>query len=235
MKIKSKKKQFLQNMSQKPIILQPGDKIPLAIVTQLSKANEIKGDFPKYLRAVEQIFCLDPLPPITTEQKLYMAGFLEGEGSISVSTKKLQTGKFGVIVDPEFHVTQHINGVSQLHKALSIFQTGKFKYKSGSNATMVFIIDNRRSLVEKVLPFYETYCKPHSCPAKIQRLSNFTKLLKLLDAGAHTNAASMLNEVLPIWDDMRMQKGQSNQAFTSLKDAQDYIQDFIKKNRILRD
>lgn len=213
----------MNNLIKNYIILAPKSLLPLVVKEQLIKANAIKGDFPKYLREIERIFCLDTLPPITIEQKLFIAGFVEGEGSINVSAKKLKTSKFGIVVDPEFSVTQHVNGVSQLHKALCIFQTGKIRYKSGSNATLIFTIDNRQSLVEKVIPFYEKYCKPHSSPAKIQRLNSFKKLLKFLDEKAHHNRILLRDEILPIWAEMRMQQGQSNQAFESLKDAQDFV------------
>ena len=55
------------------------------------------------------------------------------------SAKKLKTAKFGVIVDPEFSVTQHINGICHLYAALSIFKTGRIRHKGGSNATFVFV------------------------------------------------------------------------------------------------
>lgn len=101
---------------------------------------------------------------------------MEGEGSTNVSAKKLETAAFGVLVDPEFSITQHVDGIVHLHRALLTFNTGRISYKSGSDATMVFRIDNRQNLVEKVIPFYHDYVYEFSCNDKIERFENFKKL-----------------------------------------------------------
>lgn len=212
----------------KQTILLSGEGLPQQIIEQLKKANDDnKGDFRQYLLDVERIFGLDPIPSITTEQKHFIAGFLEGEGSINVSAKNLKSAKFGIMVDPEFSVTQHVNGISQLHKALNIFKTGRVRLKSGSNATMVLTIDNRQSLLEKVIPFYETYVKPNSSPFKNERLSKFKEILVLMNEKKHQDQTSFRDSILLLWDGMRMQKGQSNEAFASLQDAQDYVDKFV--------
>lgn len=214
-----------------PFTLKPGEKMPEEKLQQLKKANEeysYSKDFSKYLKDLREIFHIEKVQE-TTESKLFLAGFLEGEASLSISAKKLSTAKFGLLVDPEFNVTQHVNGFSVLYLALEIFKTGRIRHKQGSNATLVLTIDNRRSLEEKVIPFYENYVVVFSSYEKKERLSNFKYLLKLFNDGAHLDLERLVNEILPIWDKMRKQKGQSNEVFENLETAQLYARNFKKK------
>lgn len=43
------------------------------------------------------------------------------------------------------------------------------------------------------------------------------------------NLESLINECLPLWDDMRIQKGQSNESFKNLQEAQNYVRNFKKQ------
>src|SRR5256885_11972003 len=44
---------------------------------------------------------------ITEQQKWFLAGFIEGEGSVCISIKEHPTAQFGYYVDPEFFLYQH--------------------------------------------------------------------------------------------------------------------------------
>ena len=208
----------------------PGEKLSDQVLLELDKANDYytkHKDFPKYKRDIEAIF-KQKTPNITTEQNLFLGGFIEGEGSLNISAKKLKTAKFGLLIDPEFSITQHVNGVVNLLAVLETFKTGRIRYKSGSNATLVFIIDNRQSLKEKVIPFWESYITPYGSPYKQWRLFTFKKLIELFENNKHQDLDSFINEILPLWDSMRMQKGQSNESFNTLEDAQDYARNSRK-------
>lgn len=210
--------------------IQPGEKMPQDKLEQLKKINDAfskTSNFSKYLIDLRQLFQIEEVQ-VTSESKLYLAGFLEGEASINISTKKLSTGKFGLIVDPEFNVTQHVNGFKTLYLALEVFKTGRIRHKSSSNATLVLTIDNRQSLEKKVIPFYEQYVVPFSYSEKVKRVAKFKTLLELFNKGAHKDLEQFLNQILPIWDEMRKQKGQINETFNSLEQAQDYARNFKK-------
>lgn len=206
--------------------LGPGEQIPEDLLNQLKEANDQfskNKSFSEYKRKIENIFRLKPIPNITKPHKLYMAGYVGGEGSLNISAKKLRTARFGLMLDPEFSITQHLNSVSDLYLAMCVFQTGRIRYKSGSNATLCFIIDNRQSLEEKVLPFYENYYFPYGSEFKKDKARKFQKLLCAFREKKHLDRESFVFEMLPIWADMRMQTGQVNQSFQSLKEAQDYV------------
>jgi hypothetical protein len=84
---------------------------------------------------------------------VFLAGLIEGEGSVNASTKKTKNAKFGFCIDPEFSLTQQMDNVEVLYLALCIFHTGRIHYKAGSRSTLVFTIQNTLSLKEKVIPF----------------------------------------------------------------------------------
>nr|AYQ94866.1 hypothetical protein [Microspora sp. UTEX LB472] len=216
------------NLNNKRIYCLPSEKLSTNIIKELAAAKaSTKKDFPKYMRAIGEILSISEAP-ITTESKLFLAGFIEGEGSLNVSAKKLNTATFGLMLDPEFSITQHVNGVETLYLAMSIFKTGRISYKSGSNATLVFVIDNRQSIEEKVLPFLQKYVTPYGSAFKKQRMESFKKVLTLLKDNAHTDLGRFISQLLPEWDALRMQEEQKNESFKSLKDAQEYVQTFCK-------
>jgi hypothetical protein len=220
-----KKRSSISLPHEDEIYLKPGEKISEKLLETLKEINgkySRNKNFPEYQRSICQLFRLKPVQ-ITEKSKFYLAGFVEGEGSMNVGAKKNTTSRFKVYLDPEFSLTQHICGISNLYLAMCYFQTGRIRHKTGSNATMVYTIENRQNLKEKVLPFYEKYIKPFGCAIKIRRAQIFKELLRLFDEKAHLDFDRMFYEVLPLWDAIRIQVGQSNQTFKSLIEAQQYV------------
>nr|AAL34336.1 putative protein [Chlorogonium elongatum]ALO21368.1 putative LAGLIDADG homing endonuclease [Chlorogonium capillatum] len=214
--------------NRKFFFLNPGEKLPEDIVTKLKQINDSfskHSDFSRYKREIKELFQIAHIF-VTEDSKRFLGGFLEGEASLNVSAKKLTNAKFGLLIDPEFSITQHVNGISNLYLALEVFQTGRISLKNGSNATMVFKIDNRQNLQQKVVPFYETYVNRYGSPNKKARVVLFLQLLDLFNQKGHENLQVFVEKMLPIWDKMRMQKGQSNEAFPDLDTAQRYVKNF---------
>lgn len=214
------------------IFLRPGEKLPKAIVDGLKEANvrmNKSKNFEEYRRRMQHILKLPNYVPLNESQKFYLGGFLEGEGSIHIGAKKGPNTRFGAYLDPGFNVTQHVNGAKHLFDCLSFFRTGRIRHKGGSNATLVFEIDTRQSLQDKLIPFYKEYVLPSSSPAKKQRFEKFCYLLDAFDQKKHLEFDSFIYELAPIWDDLRMQKGQKNETFQSLEDFQRYCIEFVKQ------
>ncbi len=200
-------------------------KVQQSILVNLSKINKdysAHKNFMRYKKEIQKCFVLYPVQ-IKKNAQFYCAGFIAGEGSINVSIKKKIYGPFKLMVDPEFSITQHVNGILYLYYALCIFQTGRIRYKTGSNATFVYSIDNRRHLEEKIVPFYENFIKPYGSAFIKDRIQKFKKILLYLKKKAHLNEHQMLYEILPLWDQLRMQQGQINQTFQNLEEAQHYV------------
>lgn len=214
----------------KSLCCAPGEKIDVTVLDALRNANAAakKVGFDQYLETIAQIFNLEPPMPITIPDKFFFGGFIEGEGSINVSAKKLKTARFGILVDPEFSITQHVNGIANLYTSLALFKTGRIRHKTGSNATFLFVIDNRIALKEKVVPFMREFTVLTASQAKKERLNKFARLLDLLEEGKHLNIQSLQKDILPIWNDLRLQKDQINEVFKNLQEAQDSVAQFSK-------
>ena len=140
-----------------------------------------------------------------------------------MSAKKRRNALFGVIIDPEFSITQHFDGFFFLFGALLLFETGSIHFKSGSNSTFVYRIDNRRSLVEKVIPFWETYVFPYQDIKQKQRMKDFKEIITFLEKKKHKNLFSFKDQILPLWSKLRKQKGGRNELFPDLESAQRFV------------
>ena len=115
---------------------------------------------------------------VTENFKWFLAGLIEGEGSICISLKKHPTAKFGFYIDPEFFIYQHKSARELLEQAKTFFATGAIVPKPGNEDVLVYKITSRRSIVEKVIPFFEKYMRYGS---KIKR-RNFQILKEIVFA-----------------------------------------------------
>lgn len=116
-------------------------------------------------------------------EKYFLGGFFEGEGSLYASLKINGSSRFGYYVDPEFAVYQHQSGLHLLEKSKLLFGTGSIYKKPGSETVWQHVIVNRRSLMERVIPFYEKYVFPFSC--KQDSFLIFKELVHCLEKKEH--------------------------------------------------
>lgn len=205
--------------------LLPGEKISPEFCQSLQLANAKRTQ--SLTQYIKTLCALGNLPPVkgqTEKHKQFLGGFILGEGSLNVSAKKGKGAVCGLYLDLEFSCTQHINGLWHLINLCYLFRSGRIGYKSGSNATLVFTIQDRTTLWEKVVPYWQRYIAPHALDDKGRsRFDTFVKLLIAFREGKHKVADSFVQEMLPLWDSMRQQKGQANESFSSLKEAKDYV------------
>jgi hypothetical protein len=212
-------------MNQKPFYYcAPGTVVSEEILQRVKEINETYSkskDFPKYMQDLKKFFKFKK-PITTTILKV-------GEASLNIRAKKLKTAKFGVILDSEFTATEHINDIFHLYAALSIFKTGRIRHKGG--AEFVFVVCDRVSIQDKVIPFFESYVLPYASFEKVERMQTFKELLLLMKSKEHLNLEGLINKVLPLWDSLRIQRGQKNQAFESLDAAQDFVRNHSKTKK----
>ena len=124
------------------------------------------------------------LPRKESELKMYLAGFIDGEGSFNVSFKPHLSMKLGWVVDPAFQVYQHKNNVEILQLISSVMHCGYIRPKSPTSDVMVLMVDNRRTLQEKIIPFFSKY------PLLSKKREDFVKfkmVLSLMEQKAHLN------------------------------------------------
>ena len=87
----------------------------------------------------------------------YFAGFVEGEGCFSVSIKPHKQMRFGWVVDPMFSIYQHKKNRNILEIFQKELQCGYIVEKQGNPEVLVLVVDNRRTLEEKIIPFFNKY------------------------------------------------------------------------------
>lgn len=217
-------------------LLKPGVPLPADINQEIKLINAAREkDFSEYIKNLKDLFGYKEQHPLTDQYKSFLAGFICGEGSINVSAKKIKGrtsprgGREGscLRLDLEFSVTQHANKASILIDLCVLFDAGHIRYKKGSNATLVFTISNRKVIGERVLPFYESYLFPYMTNQDKQRFSLFSKLHLHFQNKLHLNRKFFSEEMLPLWDALRQQKGQKNESFPDLEAAQLYYKAFL--------
>ena len=94
----------------------------------------------------------------THEQKCwFLAGLIEGEGSLCVSIKEHPPSRFGYLVDPEFFIYQHKVRRGLLELAGNVFDAGRINPKPGNEDVLVYSITSTRLITARVLPFFERY------------------------------------------------------------------------------
>ena len=116
------------------------------------------------------------------QKRWFLAGVIEGEGSMCISIKKHPTHTYGFYVDPEFFIYQHRNRRALLELAQEIFGTGRIVPKQGYPDVLVYSITSRRSISEVVMPFLRRYMT-HS--ARREDILRFSDAMRLFEAGAH--------------------------------------------------
>jgi hypothetical protein len=85
----------------------------------------------------------------------FLAGLIEGEGSVHLAIKRHPTARFGVYIQPEFFIYQHRLRVALLEMAKEFFQAGRIRPKPGNPDVLVFSIISTPVVAERVLPLLE--------------------------------------------------------------------------------
>lgn len=123
----------------------------------------------------------------------FLGGFVEGEGSISVSVTVHKDFKYGVNIQPIFNVTQHKNGLAILNSFKELFGEGSIVNKSGSPDILVYTLKGYKKIIKEVLPFLEVYFCPFSC--KMGEYSIFKQIVLQSSEGKQRNKESLIELV----------------------------------------
>ena len=123
----------------------------------------------------------------------FLGGFVEGEGSMSVSISINKDFKYGVNIQPVFNVTQHKNGLETLNSFKELFGEGSIVQKSGSPDIYVYTLKGYKKIIKEVLPFLETYVIPFSC--KTEEYSIFKQIVLESSEGKQRNKDTLIELV----------------------------------------
>lgn len=123
----------------------------------------------------------------------FLGGFVEGEGSNSVSIAVNKNFKYGVNLQQVFNVSQHENGLKILYSFKELFGTGSVVEKSGSPKIWVYTLKGYKQIIEHVIPFLEAYVQPFSC--KKEEYNLFLSLVLKSAAGHQKNKNTLIEMV----------------------------------------
>jgi hypothetical protein len=112
----------------------------------------------------------------------FLAGVVEGEGSVTLSIKAHSTKRYGYYVQPEFFIYQRRSRAQLLEMAQEYFGAGRIKPKPGNPDVLVFSIMSRGVLAARVVPFLER-CREFS--ARSDDYDKFIAIVLLLECGFH--------------------------------------------------
>lgn len=117
----------------------------------------------------------------STNFKLFLAGFIEGEGNLNISIKKQEGSRFGYVIDPEFSLYRHMSGLPFLKNVQSLFRSGQIKKIDLDN--VVYTVYNRKIIYQKIIPYFLKYVIPFSC--KFVFIDKFISIIKKLENKEH--------------------------------------------------
>lgn len=128
---------------------------------------------------------------------LKISGFVDGEGSFHVGIQKSKNVKLGWQIVPEFHVSQSQDRQDALEIIKNIFGVGYVKPNHRTNPrdkTSVFVVRDRKSLTEKVIPFFREY---PLFTGKKDDFKKFSQVIELMNANQHLTKTG-LRKILKI-------------------------------------
>jgi len=158
------------------------------VVTTMTNKHEIKD---KSFQNAVQFF-----KNLKGEQKhWFVAGFVDGEGSFNVSFAHQPARPSGFLINPRFQVYQHKDHEDVLWMIRDVFGTGRIDKKWGTDVR-VFTIENRRTLTEKVIPFF----RRHRLMTKSSALCLFEEIIKRMNAGEHLTREGFIHIVHIAYD-----------------------------------
>lgn len=87
------------------------------------------------------------------------------------------------VLDPIFHVTQHRNNEELLRHFQRVLDCGVVIKKYGQEDTMQFVVQSRRELVDKIIPFF----RKNKLLVKRKSFEIFAEVVEGLDKHQHRN------------------------------------------------
>jgi hypothetical protein len=122
---------------------------------------------------------------VMNEEQLiyYLTGFADGEGCFCIALKNQKSAKVKWVLDPVFHVTQLAKSKEILYEFQRLLNCGTVIKKYGQESTMQFIVQSRKELIGKVIPFFKKY----KLITKNKDFEIFAEVVQALDEHKHAD------------------------------------------------
>jgi len=141
----------------------------------------------------------------------YLTGFADGEGCFCIALKNQKSARLRWVLDPIFHVTQHSKSKEILYEFQKLLNCGIVMKKYGQNDTMQFVVQSRRELVDKVIPFFRKY----KLITKNKDFQIFAEVVESLDQHKHADK----NEFIKLLKKIFTMNGEGKQRRYKLEDV----------------
>ena len=105
----------------------------------------------------------------------YIAGYVDGEGSFSVSVQRNPTCRVGFQLVPEFHVSQNGDRAQVLEVIRERLGCGSIRPNSKRDRAVVLVVRNREDLLERVIPFFERNPMLSTKQADFEKFANVVR------------------------------------------------------------
>lgn len=112
----------------------------------------------------------------------YIAGYVDGEGSFSISVQRNPSCRIGYQLIPEFHVSQNGDRAQVLDVIRDRLGCGYIKPNSKQDRALVLVVRERRALLESVIPFFE---RVPLISSKQDDFQKFALVVRLMAEGLH--------------------------------------------------
>jgi len=116
----------------------------------------------------------------------YIAGYVDGEGSFSVSVQRNASCRVGFQLVPEFHVSQNGDRAQVLELIRRRLGCGYIKPNSRRDRALVFVVRKREDLLDRVVPFFE---RNPLLSSKQADFDKFADIVRALALGHHRTTA----------------------------------------------
>jgi LAGLIDADG DNA endonuclease family protein len=116
----------------------------------------------------------------------YIAGYVDGEGSFSVSVQRNPTCCVGFQLIPEFHVSQNGDRAQVLELIQRRLGCGRIRPNSRRDRALVLVVRNRDDLLARVIPFFE---RNPLLSSKQVDFEKFACIVRELALGHHRTSA----------------------------------------------
>jgi LAGLIDADG endonuclease len=141
----------------------------------------------------------------------YIAGYVDGEGSFSVSVQRNATCRIGFQLIPEFHVSQNGDRAQVLELIHQRLGCGYIKPNSRRDRALVFVVRKRVDLTERVIPFFERNPMLSSKQADFQKFAQIVRELSLDHHRTEAGFRRLLDLALSMNGDGRFRKVRWNE------------------------
>lgn len=149
----------------------------------------------------------------------YLAGFSDGEGSFNVSLRKKQDYRVKWQVVLTFNVSQR--DITNLFLLKRYLGCGRLQHRK--DEVNYFVVGNYRSVIEKVIPFFERFY--FFSASKKKNFSLFKRIAELVEAGEHLNPDGF-KRILALREELN--KGRGRKRKYNQKDVKINYQRFLR-------